>query len=527
MHGPEELAFLSAGRASTQLRELAGLPHFAAGGEQIAQRSVQDLAVELEEAIVAREDGTTKGLGAATVALVGLGADYKEDTERLETVLRRGPERRIYVVAVAETVEDPETLRRFGAAVVFEGHGEGFEGGEAGGPAVAPGELALSVGREPPLILQPVEVRTEALRPLMRREPLAEYGEPHPGMAEPADDGEEVATEEQWEDVLPTVGEETAPGGVEEDGDEASNPMSLEATEEPVAELERAEMVNRSGGSGAASRQAPLLLTEEAPDDETADAGGPLLDVRCFGSFWVATVSGEVTGWTVQKARELLAYLIARGGAPVLRDQVAEALWPDCDRAQVDQLLYNATYYLRRALKSAVRATDLQPLVVSAQRYHLRSSLFRVDVDAFDAHLRRAESLDGSEALVEYERALALYRGDFVGNEPYEWAEAYRREYQRRFIDAAHGAAKLALDCRDVARAVEFYKGILVRDPIDEEAARGLMRCYAKLGDLNGVRKVYRVLCESLRRELEDDKAEPLPETTAVFQELATQGRGR
>jgi len=37
------------------------------------------------------------------------------------------------------------------------------------------------------------------------------------------------------------------------------------------------------------------------------------------------------------------------------------------------------------------------------------------------------------------------------------------------------------------------------------------------------VRKVYRVLCESLRRELEDDKAEPLPETMAVFRELARQ----
>ena len=46
------------------------------------------------------------------------------------------------------------------------------------------------------------------------------------------------------------------------------------------------------------------------------------------------------------------------------------------------------------------------------------------------------------------------------------------------------------------------------------------MRCYAKLGDLNGVRKVYKVLTESLRRELEDEKAGPLPETTAVFRGL-------
>jgi len=46
------------------------------------------------------------------------------------------------------------------------------------------------------------------------------------------------------------------------------------------------------------------------------------------------------------------------------------------------------------------------------------------------------------------------------------------------------------------------------------------MRCHGKLGDINGVRKVYKVLTESLRRELEDEKAEPLPETGALMQEL-------
>ncbi|MDO8616723.1 MAG: bacterial transcriptional activator domain-containing protein [Dehalococcoidia bacterium] len=81
-------------------------------------------------------------------------------------------------------------------------------------------------------------------------------------------------------------------------------------------------------------------------------------------------------------------------------------------------------------------------------------------------------------------------------------------------------AARLAVESRDVEKAMEFYRAILARDPIDEEAACGLMRCYARLGDLNGVRKVYKVLCESLRRELEDEKAEPLPQTTALLREL-------
>jgi pentatricopeptide repeat protein len=70
---------------------------------------------------------------------------------------------------------------------------------------------------------------------------------------------------------------------------------------------------------------------------------------------------------------------------------------------------------------------------------------------------------------------------------------------------------------------MDFYRAIQGHDPIDEEAARGLMRCYSKLGDVNGVRKVYKVLTEALRRELEDESAEPLPETTALFRELTRQ----
>jgi hypothetical protein len=50
--------------------------------------------------------------------------------------------------------------------------------------------------------------------------------------------------------------------------------------------------------------------------------------------------------------------------------------------------------------------------------------------------------------------------------------------------------------------------------------ACGLMRCHAKAEDVNGVRKVYKVLAESLRKELDDEKAEPLPETTSLLREL-------
>lgn len=135
----------------------------------------------------------------------------------------------------------------------------------------------------------------------------------------------------------------------------------------------------------------------------------------------------------------------------------------------------------------------------------------------------RADKLQGYEALVEYERALAIYTGDFMGDEAFEWAEVYRRDYQKRFVTAAHRAARLAFDSRDPKLAIRFYDAILARDPIDEEAVRGIMRCHAALGDTNAVRRTYKALTITLRRELEDDSAEPLPETRRVLEELSAQ----
>lgn len=46
------------------------------------------------------------------------------------------------------------------------------------------------------------------------------------------------------------------------------------------------------------------------------------------------------------------------------------------------------------------------------------------------------------------------------------------------------------------------------------------MRCYARRQDLNRLRKVYRTLTAAPRREIDDDGAEPSPETEALLHAL-------
>jgi DNA-binding SARP family transcriptional activator len=489
---PEEVALLTAGTAASELGNPIALSDLSTRQEAGRERSLEQLASELEETIISRGSAARAGEERATiVAIVGQAEEDSEGLSRLETVLRRGRECGITVVCVAPDADQTQLANAFAAQLAF------------GMPGSAPDECLLSVHGEPDITLRPVEVRKRPVPPVGREENSVQQ------LESPVADTQTppvVLADSDLEQVDRTS--ETAP--LEADGcTEAS--LAAEPAQAIVAE--------------SVSRQPPLITLDadlaEVPQD---GATGPIFSVRCFGTFQVDVNGREITDWSFQKARELLAYLIARGGSRATRDEAAEALWPDGELGQVEHQLSNAAYYLRRALKAAV--PDIQPLDTSDRRYHLRSGMFRADVDAFDAHLRRAESLSEAESLAEYERALAIYRGDFLAGELYEWADVYRREYQRRFAGAAHKAAALAIECRDLRKAITFYEGVLARDAIDEGAGRGLMRCCAKLGDTNSVRRVYKTLRESLRRELEDEKAEPLPETTALLQELTADPRG-
>ena len=203
----------------------------------------------------------------------------------------------------------------------------------------------------------------------------------------------------------------------------------------PQNELAPAANGHPIEASAHGSRQAALLVVDEDAPAIDATESHPIFDIKCFGSFQVLAQGQEVDGWTIQKARELLAYLVARGLLRVLEplqlrlrgEEAADALWPEEPADRVGHLLSNAAYYVRRTLKESTPSPNGRYLTLKEQRYQLQSGIFRADLDAFDAHLRRAETLQGADALIEYDRALAIYKGDFLGNEPYEWAEAYRR----------------------------------------------------------------------------------------------------
>ena len=219
----------------------------------------------------------------------------------------------------------------------------------------------------------------------------------------------------------------------------------------------------------------------------------------------------DVGDWGSRKARDLLKLLVARRGAPVVRDEAATLLWPDeSDRSS------------RRlsVLLSTIRST-LDPHEVAAGR-PLRRRRPRHGVAGPRARRRRRRAVparDGrrragcsptgepakAEALLT--QATARYLGEFCADDPYaDWTAGLRELARHTFVEAAAALAALADERGDPAEAVRHRLRILDVDPYDEDAHLGLIRSLTAQRRHGEARRAYRTYCARLA-ELDVDPA--------------------
>ena len=145
-----ELSFRVDSQAAQLLDADTGLPHFAgtAGAGDAAE-----LAEELDEIVQSRGAGGT--MGHPLVAIFDLAETAGEPPA---AAMRYGPAAAVFVICCLPPGEPADRLTTCGAAIAFGAAGDGADGDGDGAP---PREIVLSIGREPPLLLEPVHVRRD------------------------------------------------------------------------------------------------------------------------------------------------------------------------------------------------------------------------------------------------------------------------------------------------------------------------------------------------------------------------------
>jgi DNA-binding SARP family transcriptional activator len=216
-----------------------------------------------------------------------------------------------------------------------------------------------------------------------------------------------------------------------------------------------------------------------------------------------------------RQGRLLFTYLVVNRHRPVLRDELAEALWREPDPAAVDARLNPLLSKLRRVF--GADTVDGRSIL----RLCLPEAW--VDLEAAAEAIHRAESSvaqqDWARAWGPALTALFVAERGFLPSEDALWIDEIRHhltELRLRALEC-YAAAGLGLGGTELAAADRAGRQLTRLAPLRESGYRYLMRALAAQGNLAEALGVYGQLSQCLRDQL---GVAPSPATRELYEHL-------
>ena len=248
-------------------------------------------------------------------------------------------------------------------------------------------------------------------------------------------------------------------------------------------------------------------------------ADGASIRLNLLGEFSVWLGSREVpeAAFARRKSCSLLKLLALQSGYRLHRYQAMDRLWPDLPPRRSAAQLYKAVHHVRQAFAT------VEPTLSPDALLEIRDEVLslkapggvRTDVEEFE---ELAQSATRERDLDLLRKAVAAYRGDLLPTDLYEeWAAEHLDALQEGFLELIVRLGEGYLDAGYLSEAGDVFRQVLAREPIREEAHRGLMRIYAARGSDARALHQYQQCKEVLVEELGVD---PSTETIQLYEEI-------
>lgn len=222
------------------------------------------------------------------------------------------------------------------------------------------------------------------------------------------------------------------------------------------------------------------------------------LHVCCFGHFrcYPEGFDDRPIPWRTGKSEELFAFLISHSGAPVHKDLIIDALWPDADPDKAANRFRVTCTYLRNTL-----AASGFPNMLLRERDSYSLDLGRITCDLIRFNFVQ-KNLSNSRDVRFLEQTARLIAAQFLKNKTYEWADQLRRLFELTCKTTFFHLADLHLADGRHEPAAAALEAVLARDPCDEQAATRLISLRLQTGESESAVKTYLTYEKSLADQL-------------------------
>ena len=227
----------------------------------------------------------------------------------------------------------------------------------------------------------------------------------------------------------------------------------------------------------------------------------PELHIRLLGAFEVRVDHQLVPPavWRQRRAAAIVKLLALEPTRARHREQLLDIFWPDLDPDSAANNLRVALHHARLGLERAGAPSGVflvrdGELLVLGPRNRVV-----VDVEMFAEESSRAWQSDDLDIAA---RAVDLYTGDLLPDDPYEdWAASRREGLRASYLTLLNRLAELYETKGELSQAIVDRERILQADPLDETAHRALMRLHVRMGNRTVALGQYARLHSLLERE--------------------------
>jgi DNA-binding SARP family transcriptional activator len=239
------------------------------------------------------------------------------------------------------------------------------------------------------------------------------------------------------------------------------------------------------------------------------DPHQPALEVHAFGPGYVMIDGQHISAWEGHLPRLLFFFVLDR--PLVTRSEICQAFWPELP---LDQAV-NVFHVTKRRLHKAI---GLDVLLHESGHYRVSSDLnIEYDVLQFVQALVDARTTSGEEAAGAWQRAIDLYRGEYLQGHDEAWIIARRDDFRSGYLEALTQLAHIRTAQEQYEQALGLHLRAVSEYPNREDIHREIMLLYGKLGRRSEAAEHYQKLEQRLR---ETFGISPAPETQAVYNQV-------